>query len=303
MNLRSASTRFLLVAACLFPGISAAHSAPDKTSRDAHGAIVFGFDLRGSPQEDARQYLPFLAYLEQHTGYRFKLRFTPANSNIVDDLASGAVDLAAVGAVSYLHAARHGARPIVRGLNKDGKPDYRSCLVTRLDSPIRSVADLRGRRLAFGGQTSTQGHLIPRIVLAQHNINLSDLAGHEFTGSHQNCADAVISGRFDACGMQDTQAEKLAAEGLLRIVHRSDWYPSSGIVAGPRVTEPMLARLRQALLDFQPQGRDAARLYNWGGTEMPKGFAPSTPQDYAALEAWLVRLKLLDNAGAGRKSK
>lgn len=48
MHLRSASTRILLVAACFFPGISAAHSAPDKTSRDAHGAIVFGFDLRGT---------------------------------------------------------------------------------------------------------------------------------------------------------------------------------------------------------------------------------------------------------------
>lgn len=301
MNLRSALTRFLLLAACLFAGISAAHPAPDKTSRAADGTLVFGFDLRGSPQEDARQYLPFLAYLEQRTGYRFKLRFTPATSHIVDDLASGAVDLAAVGAVSYLHAAQHGARPIVRGLNREGKPDYRAYLVVRPNSPLRAVADLRGRRLALGGKISTQGHLIPRIVLAQHHLSLSDLAGHEFTGSHQNCADAVVSGRADACGMQDTLAEKLAEEGLLRILHRSDWYPSSGIIAGPRVTEPMLARLRQALLDFQPQGRDAARLYKWDSTEMPRGFVAATPRDYAALEAWLARLKLLDDAGKARK--
>ena len=45
---------------------------------------IFGFDLRASPQEDARQYLPFLAYLEKTTGYKFKLQFTPIKLDIAE---------------------------------------------------------------------------------------------------------------------------------------------------------------------------------------------------------------------------
>ena len=53
--------------------------------RDAN-TFVFGFDLRASPQEDARQYIPFLKYLESTTGYRFRLHFTPQNNKISRNL-------------------------------------------------------------------------------------------------------------------------------------------------------------------------------------------------------------------------
>lgn len=51
--------------------------------------FLFGFDLRSTPQEDARQYLPFLKYLERATGYSFRLRFTPKDGQVVDDLGRG----------------------------------------------------------------------------------------------------------------------------------------------------------------------------------------------------------------------
>ena len=64
----------------------------------------FGFDLRSGPLEDARQYLPFLNYLSRATGYDFKLRFTSKSSSIIDDLGTGKVHFAAVGAVSFIKA-------------------------------------------------------------------------------------------------------------------------------------------------------------------------------------------------------
>ena len=36
------------------------------TARTDSDVLWFGFDLRASPQEDARQYLPFLEYLTQY---------------------------------------------------------------------------------------------------------------------------------------------------------------------------------------------------------------------------------------------
>ena len=45
----------------------------DKTLDTAQNSIYFGFDLRSSPQEDAAQYIPFLDYLSESTGFHFKL--------------------------------------------------------------------------------------------------------------------------------------------------------------------------------------------------------------------------------------
>jgi len=254
----------------------------------------FGFDLRSSPQEDARQYLPFLKYLEKKTGYKFKLRFTPSNSDIADDLGNGTVNFAAIGAVSYINAAaKYNVIPLVRGINLHGQAKYRSMLIVRPNSIIKKLSDIKGVRFAFGGITSTQGHLIPRIILSKNNLNLSSFASYEYTGSHQKCADAIISGRFDVCALQDTMARELEQQRKVRILYKSDYYPSSGVAANKNVKKEVLDAVISAMLDFKPNGKDKMGLYHWGKTEMPNGFSKADAGDYSELQNWLQKLGLL----------
>jgi len=262
--------------------------------------LHFGFDRRASPQEDARQYLPLLDYLQETTGYTFELVFTPKDGRIVDDLGTGEVQFAAIGAGSFLQArAKYGVVPLVRGLNAQGRAEYRSVIVVSPGSSIQSLPDLRGKRMAFGSATSTQGYLIPMIALIQNGLALDDLASYEYTGSHQNCASAVTTGHVDACGMQDTMGQELAAAGLLRIIYTSPYYPSSGIVANKDVPPEILDSVQQALLDFDPQGRDAPGLYHWDQTEMPNGFVKAAVEDYAELLQWAVELGYIDAENGG----
>ncbi len=261
----------------------------------APDTFYFGFDLRNSPQEDTAQYLPFLNYLEQTTGYRFKIHFTPKGSTAADELGRNRTQFAAMGAISFLYAqARYGAISLVRGLNSKGRAEYQSFFVVRPDSPIHSLQDIKGRRLAFGSRDSTQGHLIPRIVLQKNNIPLSSLMSYDYTGSHQNCSEAVISGRADVCAMQDQLAYQLQSEGFVKIIHRSDFYPSSGIAANQSVPTQALIKVKQALLDFDPLDKDRTGLYHWELTEMPRGFIASSEEDYGVLREWAIRLGFLE---------
>lgn len=263
------------------------------------GEFRFGFDLRLSPQEDSRQYQPFLDYLEKATGYKFRLHFVRKDLSVAEQLGNGAVQFAFTGAVNSIKAqASHGDIPIARGLNKEGKPSYRAMIVVAPNSPIKTLAELRGKRMAFGNINSTQGHAIPRIMLQEAGIDLRDLAEYSYTGSHRDCASAVIAGKADACGMQDTMAESLSSEKLLRILSVSRAYPSSGITASREVPPEVIEKVRRALLAFEPQGRDAQGLYNWDKTEMPRGFIAASPNDYAELRDWLVRLNMLPKAKA-----
>lgn len=259
-----------------------------------HAAIKFGFDLRASPSEDARQYLPFLRYLEHATGLSFKLVFASEGEALYDKLGRGAIDIAAVGAVSFIKAQeKYGAIPLVRGLNSENEAEYRSVIVVAPDSPITNSSQLRGKRFAFGSMDSTQGHIIPRIMLLSRDIDLNDLASHEYTGSHQNCANMVISGRFDACGMQDTMAQSLARQGRVRILQASELFPSSGIAANKKLAPDVLEKIRRALIEFEPTGRNQEGLYHWDRTEMPNGFVAAEKDDYSNLSAWMIRLGLV----------
>lgn len=260
----------------------------------AHNIFHFGFDLRASPQEDTAQYLPFLSYLEGVTGYRFKLRFTPKNSSTVEELGKHKIQFAAMGAVSFLRAqSRYGAVSLVRGINHQGKAEYQSVLVVAPSSRIHDIKDVKGQRLAFGSRDSTQGHLIPQIMLTKNGILLNDLRTYGYTGSHQNCAEAVVSGKYDVCGMQDQLAKKLAIQGQVKIIYTSAYYPSSGIVANSSVPVDVILRVKQALLDFDPQAKHGQGLYHWDRTEMPKGFVDAQASDYVDLRQWAVRLGFL----------
>ena len=274
-----------------------AHNTSTEYGDDDSGQykrLLFGFDLRSSPQEDARQYLPFLNYLNEATGYRFELVLTSKDDRLDEKLGTGQVHFAAIGAVSYIKSQqRYGVVPVARGLNANNKAEYQSTMVVKPGSDILSIDDLRGKRLAFGSRDSTQGHLIPRIDLIEHGINLDELAAYIYTDSHRSCADAVLAGRVDVCAMQDTMAKSLQQRELVRIIYTSNYYPSSGIFANSEVNQYVLSKVSDALLAFKPKGQQASTLYNWDKTEMPNGFIAASDGDYRVLRDWLIRLGFL----------
>lgn len=258
--------------------------------------IRFGFDRRSSIEEDTKQYYPFLKYLEKATGYKFKLYFKniQEDAGIVDDLGMGIVDFAAIGAGSYIKAqSKYRIILLVRGLNSEGKAEYQSMIIVKKNSPIKRIEDLQGKHFAFGSITSTQGHLIPRILLHKHGIKLEDLADYQYMGSHQNCANAVITGQFDAGGIQDTLAKDLVRKRMIKILYTSEFFPSSGIAANKNVPPEVISGVKQALLDFQPKDRDRAKLYHWERTEMPNGFVEAKPGDYKLLADWAEKFRIL----------
>lgn len=257
-------------------------------------SYLFGFDLRSTPQEDARQYLPFLTYLQQATGYRFELVITGVGENLSEKLGQGQVDFAAIGAVSYIKSKeRYDVKAVARGLNALNRAEYRSLIITATDSKIQRIEQLVGKRIAFGDANSTQGHLIPRIDLLKHEIELDDLATYEYTGSHNNCADAVINGRFDACGIQDTMGYHLQERGMAKVIHSSEYYPSSGIAAHGGVLPEVVEKVRRALVEFDAGGKHASGLYHWERTEMPNGFVSASEDDYREMHKWMERLGFL----------
>lgn len=254
-----------------------------------------GFDRRLEPKEDVRQIASLAIWLHEQTGLPWQVYVAPQGNSIADDLCAERVDFAAVGTVSYLQAHHLcGARILVRGLNANEEDSYRSAIITRPDSALQSLEDIRGQSFAFGASNSTQGHLIPRLMLQQTGLTLDDLQSYAWHDSHVAAANAVTSGRYDAGAVQDTLARDLAKRGLVRILAFSDPYPSSGIVAGPHVPAKTIEIVQEALLGLDPVGADAEALYHWERSEMPRGFVLAQDEEYEDLRRIAHEIGLLE---------
>ncbi len=69
---------------------------------------------------------------------------------------------------------------------------YFGCILTRTDSGVDRVSDLTGKTFAFSDETSTSGHIFPRILLQRRAVSL----GHDyFAGGHANVVQAVWDGK------------------------------------------------------------------------------------------------------------
>ncbi len=69
---------------------------------------------------------------------------------------------------------------------------YRGCVMTRTDSGIRRLRDLTGRSFAFADETSTSGHIFPRMLLDRNNVSLGRVY---MAGGHPNVVQAVWDGK------------------------------------------------------------------------------------------------------------
>ncbi len=69
---------------------------------------------------------------------------------------------------------------------------YRGCVMARTDSGIRRLADLNGRSFAFSDETSTSGHIFPRMLLDRNRVSLGRVY---YAGGHPNVVQAVWDGK------------------------------------------------------------------------------------------------------------
>ena len=267
-----------------------------KISEVEENTLYFGFDLRLGPKEDVKIYSSLLRYLEDVTGYRFRIRFSERYEDTVDNLGNGITQFAAIGPLSFvIGRERNGIKCLVSGLNGEKKPEYHAVIFTRPGSKIENVGGLEGKTFAFGARYSTQGHLIPRKMLEDAGITLKELKHYVFTGFHSNTVRAVLNGEFDAGGMQDYLAKSLEKEGKIKIIKISEPFPSSLICYNTNVDDSIVEAVRSALLDLSPAGNHKDILVDWNRTEMPEGFTPVNESDYEVISILASKYGLSGN--------
>ncbi len=217
---------------------------------------------------------PLTRYLSAEVGREVVLELSPDMPTAIDRLVKGEVDLAYLTPVAYLRAReRGGARLLVKTQTR-GKGSFRLMIVVREGSPIREVAELRGRRFAFGDRAA----LLQRAVVVGAGMPLEELGEYLFIGHYDNIVRGVLNGDFDAGILKDTMAYKWQGKGI-RILHASPELPPYNIAVRAGLDESVVERLRRAFLRL---GRGEASTREVIHALDPKydGFAPASDDEY-----------------------
>jgi len=245
--------------------------------------VHFGVRLQGTPLATYRRYQPLMDYLTLHTPYHFDLKIGRNHQENVTLLKGGKIRFAILGDLAFVQAnLRFGAVPIAKVLNEEGRPFVRSALIVSMNSPIKSLREVRGRSFAFGHLQSTPGNLAPRYLLRKNGIVLGDLGRHANLKNHEEVVRGVIAGQWDVGAVSDAVAKKYQPQGV-RVLAYSGYLPSPPIVTRPDTRPELVRSVTAALLKLDSTSKERARHLDVWDSGIIFGFTTAKTSDYSEI--------------------
>jgi phosphonate transport system substrate-binding protein len=245
------------------------------------------------PAEDAQQVMqnaqPIVEILRQKLGMEIQPFVATDYTGVVEALRVHKLDVAFLAPASYVLAKNEADVRVILKSERKGIPFYYSAIITRADSGIEKLEDLRGKTFAFGDSLSTTGNVFPRKMFKERGIDpVRDFKQVLYSGGHDATVLAVLNGKVDAGATyanspdsQDTAWMRYLKNPedvkRIRAIAFSEPIPADNLVVSGALDPAIAKKIEEVFIELSqdPKGKQMLReLYQIDG------FVRASDQDY-----------------------
>ena len=240
-----------------------------------------------SPTELARKSAPLVKYLESRLG--MKVEFTPVTDYAasVEALANKQVDMAWFGGFTFVQANVRSGGKAVPLVQRAEDETFKSVFITT-DPAIKTLADLKGKNVSFGSQSSTSGHLMPRSFLLEAKVDPDkDFKRVAYSGAHDATIAAVAAGKVDAGALNISVWDKFVADKKVdttkvRVFYTTPSYYDYNWTVHADMPAALKEKLSKAFLDLNPATPEGKEILD---LQRATKFVPTKADNYKGIEA------------------
>lgn len=276
---------------------------------DGH-TLVIG-KISPNPKKHYRYLKPIADYVVARMGdlgyTKAKVLMAKDNRQMARYLRRGKVDwVTETPFSSMILKEKAGAELLVRKWKK-GVPEYHTVFFVRRDSGITSLADLKGKTIAFEDPGSTSAFYIPAAILLKQDLELEELDNHRdhpsedtvgyvFSGAEINMSTWVHKGIVDAGAYSNLDWHKedhtpTAFRNDFTILLRGENFPRAVEVVRKDLPAAVKQRLKEILLQAHEDPAAAKPLRAYQKT---KKFDELDANSLAALQETRSIMQLVD---------
>jgi phosphonate transport system substrate-binding protein len=215
--------------------------------------------------------------LHAKTGLFFKTLVATEYAGVIEALRSNppTAQMSSLATFAYVMAADMGVCGAALVSVRNGSAFYNGQIITRPDTGIKKLADLKGKSFARVDAISTSGWIIPMITLKAAGIDPTRDIKVVDAGSHPAVVSAVYSGDVDAgaCFVDArTLIQKDHPDVMEKVVVllKSANIPNDGVQFNPSVPQELQDKIVNALLEIAQteDGKKAINTaYQWTALE------------------------------------
>lgn len=249
-----------------------------------------------APVEDPAVYegawSDFLAHVEKVTGRKTKYFGLQNYAAQIEAMRSGRLHLSAFSTGSLVYAVNvAGAVPFAIMADAKGPSGYHLIVITQAsNATIKSVADLKGKRVAHVSQTSSSGHQAPVYFFSRMGVVPSKDYQIVFSGKHDNSVLGVVNGDYDAAAVADTVLARMVARNVVKagdykVIYTSPVFPTAGFAYAHTLEPRLVDKIKEAFLSFKFQGTSVGKEFKDRTGFLPVNYARDWESVIGILEA------------------
>jgi phosphonate transport system substrate-binding protein len=223
--------------------------------------LIFAYTPVEDPALYSKVWDGFIKHVEKVTGK--KVVFFPVQSNAaeIEAMRSGRLHIAGVSTGTTPIAVNCGGfTPFAIMGTQGGTFGYEMEIIVPADSPIKTPADLKGKKVAFTSPTSNSGFKAPSAIL-ESDFNLK--AERDFTpvysGKHDNSVLGVANKDYDAAAIANEVMvrmfeRKVVDKAKIRTIYKSETFPTTSYGYAHNLDPALVAKIKEAFFTFPWEG-------------------------------------------------
>lgn len=256
-------------------------------------ALHFGVFPRWNAQTMVRDFTPLARALEKQLGREVFIETDKDFASFMRRVYAHEFDLVHLNQLQYLQAHERAGYQAIAKLCTATTCTISALLVTRQDSGISTLAQLRGKTVAFGDRSAMVSYLLARSLLRQAGLHDGDYKT-VFTHNPPNALLAVYNGAAAAAGVgspvfEQPEVIKHVDRQRIRVLAKSMPIPQLPFAVRGDLDAGLVARIRAALIALADQPGGLELLRNIGATRL----ISAEDAEYAALKPYVAE----DNPG------
>ncbi len=219
--------------------------------------LVFAYSPVENPAVYQVVYQPFMDYLTTCTGKRVAYFPVQNNAAQVEAMRSGRLHISgfATGVVGFA-VNLAGAVPFAVIGSERGVSGYKLFAIVKADSAYKSLADLKGRKVAHTAPSSNSGNLAPRVFFPGLGLKPDDDYKVLMSGGHDKSVLGVASGDYDMAPVASDVYDRMVARGAvkadqIRVIWQSETFPTSSWSIPHDLKPELAAKITKCFMDFK----------------------------------------------------
>jgi phosphonate transport system substrate-binding protein len=223
--------------------------------------LIFAYTPVEDPAVYTRVWDGFIKHMEKTTGK--KVVFFPVQSNAaeIEAMRSGRLHIAGFNTGANPIAVNcAGFVPFAIMGSKDGVFGYEMEIIVPADSPIKTPADLKGKKVAFTAPTSNSGFKAPSAILeSEFGLKAERDFTPAFSGKHDNSVIGVANKDYDAAAIANEVMfrmfeRKVVDKAKIRTIYKSETFPTTGYGVAHNLDPALVEKIKQGFFTFPWEG-------------------------------------------------